>query len=193
MGDATSGLLEKVRKDILQNTMELVRLFNEREELSRIIASIKTNGNFEIRDRRREEYVLKSLGNLSPRQRSIINMIFEFSIACQQEIDETLNENLSGRKLKINGDSTFLEYLAATLSSKPGAEIFSSRELDPIFVLGAVRNGAHIISGKCDSPDLRIGHSKDREIYHITITEGELSLNPEVLQTDFGFTKVQVD
>ena len=193
MGDATSGLLEKVRKDILKNTMELVRLFNEREELSRIVASIKTNGNFEIRDRRREEYVLKSLGNLSPRQRSIINMIFEFSIACQQEIDETLNENLLGRKLKINGDSAFLEYLAATLSSKPGAEIFSSRELDPMFVLGAVRNGAHIINGKCDSPDLRIGHSRDRKIYHITITEGELSMNPEVLHTDFGFTRVQVD
>lgn len=193
MGDATSGLLEKVRKDILQNTMELVRLFNEREELSKIIASIKTSGNFEIRDRRREEFVLKSLGNLNPRQRSILNMIFEFSIACQEDIDETLHENLSSSDLKIRGEKSLLEYLAATLSSKPGTEIFASRELDPLFVLGAVRRGAHIINGKCDDPDLRIGHSQDKEIYHISITDGGMSLSPVILQTDFDFTRVQVD
>ncbi|WP_393971849.1 chorismate mutase [Oxyplasma meridianum] len=192
--DATSGLLEKVRKDILQNTMELVRLFKEREELSRIIASVKEKENFEIRDRRREEIVLNKLGNLSPRQRSILNMIFEFSISCQDKVDETLEVYLSERCLQLSGENSILEYVAGLLSSRPGSEIYSSRELDSAFVLGAVRNGAHIINDSCDSPDLRIGHSRDKEIYHISLDDsGTMSLNPVILQVNFSFTRVQVD
>jgi len=194
MRDATSGLLEKVRKDILQNTVELVRLFKKREELSKIIASIKTRENFEIRDRKREEFVLKNLGNLSPRQRSILNMIFEFSIACQDHVDETLNVNLSQSHIQIRGEKVLLEYVAAAISSKPGSEVYSSKELHPAFVLGAVRNGAHVINGRCDSPELRIGHSSEHEIYHISIDDGGImSVNPMILHTDFDFTKVQVD
>ena len=194
MEDATSGLLEKVRKEILQNTMELVCLFKEREELSRIIASIKARGNFEIRDRKREESVLRTLGNLDPKQRAILNMIFEFSISCQDRADDTLNVNLSKSPIQIKGERNLLEYVAATLSSRPGSEIYSSRELDPAFVLGAVRNGAHIINGRCDSPELRIGHSLDEEIYHISIDNGgTMRINSMILQADFDFKKVQVD
>lgn len=121
-------------------------------------------------------------------------MIFEFSISCQDRADDTLNVNLSKSPIQIKGERNLLEYVAATLSSRPGSEIYSSRELDPAFVLGAVRNGAHIINGRCDSPELRIGHSLDEEIYHISIDNGgTMRINSMILQADFDFKKVQVD
>ncbi|EQD29395.1 chorismate mutase [mine drainage metagenome] len=194
MRDATSGLLEEVRKDILQNTKDLVRLFRERERLSRIVADIKERENVEVRDRSREEIVLKALGDLNPRQKAIINMIFEFTIACENSVDESLHERLSESDLEISGQKSVLEYLASTIVSKPGSEIYSSRELDPMFALGAIRGGAHIINGHCVSPDLRLGHSDNQEKYHISILEnGIMKLNPMILRADSSFSRIQVD
>ncbi|MHB8358883.1 MAG: chorismate mutase [Thermoplasmataceae archaeon] len=194
MRDATSGLLEKVREDILQNTMDLVRLFRERESLSRIIADIKIRENVEIRDRRREEAVLNSLGDLNPRQKAIINMIFEFTIACENPISEVPFGDLPGRSLEIRGEKSLLEYVASAMVSRPGSEIYSSGDLDPLFVVGAIRSGAHIINGHCVSPDLKLGHSDNQEEYHISILEnGIMKVNPAILHVDSSFSKVQVD
>jgi chorismate mutase len=183
-----------VRKDILQNTIGLVKLFKEREQLSRIIASVKSKQNIEIRDRNREEIVLNSLGDLTSRQKAIINMIFEFTIAYEFPVDESPSELLSGNNLEIRGEKSILEYVASTIVSKPGSEIYSSAVLDPIFQLGAIRGGAHIVKGNCTSPDLRLGHSDNQEKYHILILEsGVMKLSPVIFQTGPSFSKIQVD
>lgn len=194
MGDATSGSLEKVRKDILQNTEDLVHLFREREKLSLKIAELKSRKNVEIRDRKREEAVIESLGDLNLRQRAIINMIFEFTISCEDHADESSTHCFHGKNLEIRGERAVLEYIASSIVGKPGWEIYASGDIDPVFVLGAVRGGAHLIKGHCDFPDLRLGHDDNQEKYHISILEsGVMKVNPMILQLISPYSKVQVD
>ena len=194
IGDVTSGSLEKIREDVFKNTKELLRLFEERRNLSRRISIIKSRGNLDIRDREREIRVLKMMPDLDPVQRSILNMIFEYTIWCEFKVESPDQEKMQSEPFILNGSMDILEYFASTICCSPGSEVYASNELNENFKLGAVKKGAHIINGKSDRVDFRIGHTDDLGDYDMVLSDkGEIKIRTGVIRSEGIYMKVQVD
>ncbi len=192
--DVTSGSLEKIREDVFENTKELLRLFDERRHLSRRISAVKSRGNLDIRDREREIRVLKMMPDLGPVQRSILNMIFEYTIWCESKDESPDHEEMQPEPFILNGSPEILEYFASTICCSPGSEVYASGELNENFKLGAAKKGAHIINGTCDSVDFRIGHTDELGEYDIALSDkGVIKIRTGVIQSEGIYMKVQVD
>ena len=194
IGDVTSGSLQKLRQQIFRNTEELLRLFDERRKLSKIISIIKSQANMDIRDREREIFVMNNIHPADSIQKGILNMIFEYTISCETMLHIPEESSHTSEPIVIRGPISTLELLASTISCSPGTEVYANNELSEKFIIGAVKKGAHIIVGNCNNADIKIGHGEELGTYDIVISNNDtMKVRSEIVHSGGIGLKVQVD
>lgn len=149
--------LEELRTRLAENSESLIRLFRERSALAREIGGIKRNLGLPSRIRDREEAVMEGLSGMDQFSRSIISALFEYSIVNEtsshgQDKDSSLSDN----EITISGPTRHLEFLAGLLVSRPGVEVYTNHRLPFSMENGLQINGAHIIEGSHNDPDITI-------------------------------------
>lgn len=148
--------LSEIRSEIFENTLEILRLFEKRAELSRQIGKIKNVSGSEIRDRTREKEVFRASGIRDAFTSGILNYLFEFSIdfQCNRniEINWVTNEENGEEYRTTQGDSRIIELVAGIILGSLGQIIFSPQRLPNNLEIGFSIRGSHIVKGECAEP-----------------------------------------
>lgn len=158
----------------MENTTALIGILKERESLARELKEFKEAAGIPLRDRQQELNVLRKSGLDTPRDRSILNMIFEYTINVQER---PRNQPLcvTGKEkepVTVKGDEDYIHYIAGLLISSPGREIRSTGELNNHMRDGILENGGHFIPGELKDPDIRVCIGFDGPECSISITDG---------------------
>lgn len=164
--------IDVLRNELLNNTRDMVSLFQERMELAGRILKAKEELKMPVRDRKRELKVIQGLGNISADARSFLNLLFELTILA--ETRESAGE--SGKytpelNVCVNGNREALERMCAMILCSPGSEVFSSCTGENTFLLEASLRGAHIIDGECNTYDVKVCIGKTDNSCNISILD----------------------
>ncbi len=143
----------------MENTRALFDVLRQREELARELKKHKERAGIPLRDREQEIRVLDGAGNLTSRERNILNLIFEFTISVQE--GEPGVETVSGRScgsspMVVRGEPESLHYIAGLLISGPGKEIHCNGKISEPLKSGLIDGGGHIINGNSEPAPLRV-------------------------------------
>jgi len=184
--------LSTLRESIMANTISLLELFGERIELARKISSVKYLQSSDFRDRDQEMNVLRSLENITPVERRILNMIFEFTISAERFV--YTNPKRINIPMKISGDVDSLLCLAGMIISSPGVEIHITGDLPVCMENSIISRGGHIIKGTTESADLRLCIQKKCDGCDVFISgDGTLEILSEApLLKDFTVVEVLI-
>lgn len=169
----------------MDNTVALFDILRERESLALELKKFKEVAGIPLRDREQEIKVLNSAGKLTPRERSILNLIFEYTINIQEnnsEMDLPAGGMDRMDPLTISGEPDFLHYMAGMLISAPGKEIHFRGNISDSLKNGVIDNGGHLIPANSDSTDLRVCLGFDDGNCSISLnSDGTMKIKPAVL------------
>lgn len=147
ISDENTEKVNALRSELLENSMEIIRLFSRRMEISRDIAMLKSASGMNLRIRERELEVMENLCLQDDILKSIIKSLFEFSIR-SQEISMGDQHSWKRRDVSFSGNHDDLLFLLGTSISNPGVEIFSESDVDEPLKGAIQRGGGHIVVDK---------------------------------------------
>ncbi|GGM78572.1 hypothetical protein GCM10007108_15930 [Thermogymnomonas acidicola] len=107
--------IEDLRKEMLSNTLSILRLLNERRRIAVEIGRAKATSGLPARVPEQEERVIRQIGSDDPVVARDINLLFELSTQWQKRSDIS-----APREVSISGDPAGLEFILGSLCGSPG-------------------------------------------------------------------------
>jgi chorismate mutase len=178
--------LEGLRSDLLLNTLRLTALFRERMNIARRIFYEKSNRDIPVRDRLREIYVLREMGNLSREELGFVDLLFELTVQAQAGIKN------SGEETVLERSSA--EFICGEIIFSPGDEVYYTGEEKYPLVTAAISRGAHIIRDDSLEYDLmvKIKHQERGFKLEVTGTNGRKLTMDEIVEMH-PFKKIKLE
>jgi chorismate mutase len=148
--------LDNLRSEIYLNSKEILELLGKRKELAERIGDVKNSESMNIRNRKREIEILKTLP-CDDFERHILNLLFEFSI--HYEMQSKINfhsldysETIDGMKyIKYSGKRENLMFLLSMIFN-PGS-VIKCRDKN---ISETMESSGHHIVDEIENPDIII-------------------------------------
>ena len=177
---------EKLREDLLLNTLEITDMFRKRIELSRLIFQEKLKKGVTLRDRNQELRVIKRIGVRSSDERSFVNALFELTTQAQAAL-------ISG-KSDEECECETAEYKIGRIICLTGDEIYHNCDREHPFIKAAISRGSHIVCGSIQDYDLKISIRNDELNLKIdTFNNKTKKFSFNDLLKPIGFKKILVE
>ncbi|SJK85687.1 chorismate mutase family protein [Cuniculiplasma divulgatum] len=184
--EKTDDNLEKLREDLLLNTLEITDMFRKRIELSRLIFQEKLRKGVTLRDRNQELRVIRRIGVRSVEERSFVNALFELTTQAQAGL-------ISG-KSEEECDCETAEYQIGRIICLTGDEIYHNCDREHPFIKAAISRGSHIVCGSIEDYDLKISIRTDELNLKIDAFNNKLKkFSFDDLLKPSGFKKILVE
>ncbi len=168
----------------MENTRRLLSVMTERQLLAREIMELKEKLKLPLRDREQEKSVLSMMNASGARERSLMNLIFEYTICAEENVSGRRREIEPGHEnfAEIHGKLPFLNYIAGLLVSSPGREVYCSSEPAKAISDGIIDGGGHIIMEKRGNAGMTacIGFHDERCDLSVS-GDGVLRVRPEIM------------
>ncbi len=147
---------ENLRREMLENSREIIRLLKQRIKLAQKIGEIKKMNGGEIHDYNREREIIKLISGDRFTQ-SVLNILFEFSIHyesySQLNLPGYVYKNINGNNyMEFNGETKNLLGMLKFILN-PGSVVFSENKEYKNLISGP---GIHIINHKIEDPDVYV-------------------------------------
>ena len=157
----TENILDNLRERMLRNSMDIIRLFSERIEISREIARVKSASGMDLRVRERELDIMRKMDLGDSVLNSILSSLFEFSIRSQESFRGIPANCTTPAEIALSGDREGLLWILGSLVSKPGIEFYATSRIPDAMALSVQHSGGHIVNaeGPTDSVKICLGTS----------------------------------
>jgi len=186
----TNTSLSVLRDELLDNTMVILSALMKRQDLLREVAIIKHNNELSIRDRKRELVVMKSFDTTLSWISPILNVIFEFSVITQKQINLTLpwKKLTSGgvEFLSLKGDIEIIFFLTGIILGRFGKLVYTTKSLPHNLELGFAFTGSHIVNDlpPHDIPKLKINSGLGKNFATLSLNgDGTIIIPKSEMQT----------